>query len=129
MAHPALDKFGKLVITCLRDNGIEHYDGLARNHWKAPDLQQLQADLATLTDEQRKIVRQCVISAVDTAMHDFLFGLVEAHDFEEGIEVIVDRQNVVELSDGLNGEQFSEDGWIAKFGAYSEAGNPIKRDD
>ena len=80
MAHPAVNKFGELIITRLRDNAIEQYDGLAQNRWKAPALQQLQAELASLTDEQRSIVRRCVISAVDTGMHDFLFGLVEAHD-------------------------------------------------
>ena len=127
MAHTAVDKFGRLVISRLRDNAIEHYDGLAKNRWKSPALQQLQTDLATLTEEQRAIVRRCVISALDTGMHDFLFGLVEAHEMEEGIEVIVDGENVSELSDGLQGEQFTEDGWIAKFGAYSEAGEPIER--
>ena len=128
MTHPSVDKFGELIITRLRDNAIEQYDGLAQSHWKAPALQQLQADLASLTDEQRAIVRRSVISAVDAGMHGFLFGLVEAHDGELGIEVFVDGENVVELSDGLHGEQFTDDGWIAKFGAYSEAGDPVDRD-
>ena len=43
-------------------------------------------------------------------MHDLLVGFVEAHDMEEGIEVFVDGENVVELSDGLHGEQFTENG-------------------
>jgi len=128
MAHPTVDKFGKFMIYRLRDNAIEHFDGLANQYWKAPALLKLQADLATLTDQQREIVRRCVISAIDHGLHDFLFGLVEAHDFDEGIEVVVDGQNVAELSDGLHGEQFTEDGWIAKFGAYSEAGDPVEHD-
>lgn len=26
MAHPAVDKFGKLIVNQLRDNAIEHFD-------------------------------------------------------------------------------------------------------
>ena len=60
-------------------------------------------------------MRRCVIEAIDHGMHDFLFALVDAHDFNKGIEVLVDGQNIVELSDGLHGEPFVN-GWIAKFG-------------
>ena len=129
MSHPALDKFGELIVNSLRDNAIEYYDRLAKGEWKAPNLEQLQSDLATLNDEQRDIVRRCVIGAVDTALHDVLFGISEAHDMESGIEVIVDGENIVELSDGLNGEQFTDDGWIARFGVYSEDGTPVERDE
>lgn len=129
MAHPAVDKFGEFIITRLRDHSIDHFNGLAEGLWKAPALQELQADLATLNEEQMHIVRRCVLSTVDAGLHDLLSGLVEAHEEEEGIEVFVDGENIAELSDGLNGEQFSDKGWIAKFGAYSEHGDPVDRDD
>ena len=35
----------------------------------------MQADLRRLTDEQRAIVRRCVIAAVDSSLHNFLFAL------------------------------------------------------
>ena len=122
MAHPAVDKFGKLIVTRLRDNAIEHFDLLATQHYAAPGLKPLQADLASLTVEQRDIVRRCVISSIDNGLHDFLFGLVEANDADDGIAVIVDGQNIAELSDGLHGEQFTDEGWVAKFGTFDESG-------
>ncbi len=127
MAHPAVDKFGALVVNKLRDAAIEHYDGLASQRWKAPALQQLQSDLASLSPDQRAVVRRCVISAIDSGMHDFLFGIVEQHDDDESIHLLVDGHDVAALSDGLHGEQFTDDGWIAKFGAYSENGDPVER--
>ena len=127
MAHPAVDKFGKIVVNKLRDAAIADYDGLASQRWKAPALQQLQADLAALSPDQRAVVRRCVILAIDAGMHDFLFSIVEHHDFDNSILVLVDGHDVAELSDGLHGEQFTEDGWIAKFGAYSETGDPVER--
>ncbi len=128
MLESPLDRFGRLIVTCLRDHAIDHYDTLANQQNAAPGLQKLQTDLAALSPEQRDVARRCVVSAIDTALHDFLFGLVEAHDFEKGIEVLVDGQNVVELSDGLHGEQFSENGWIAKFGKHPEQVEPSKQD-
>lgn len=129
MAHPAVDKFGEFIITRFRDRSIDYFDALAEGLWKAPALKEIQADLATLTEEQRALVRRCVISTLDNGLHDLLFAFVEAHDCEEGIDVIVDGQNVAELSDGLNGEQFSDQGWIAKFGSYTEQGDSVDRDD
>lgn len=122
MAHPAVDKFGELIIHELRDKAIRHFDFLSGQHYKG--LEELQRELASFSPEQLAIVRRCIVSSVDHGLHDFLFGLVEAHDCEAGIAIMVDGENVAELSDGLNGEQFTDRGWIAKFGAYDEAGQP-----
>ncbi len=36
MGDVELEKFGRRVITSLRDSGIKHFDRLAVGHWKAP---------------------------------------------------------------------------------------------
>ena len=123
MAHPAVDKFGELVITKLRDCAIEFFDLAARGNWRAPSLQSLQTELVRQSPEQIDLIRRCLVRAVDHGMHDFLFALAEAHDLGKGIEVVIDGQNVVSLSDGLHGEQFGDDGWITKFGKYPEESN------
>jgi len=55
VTNTALDKFGKLLMERFRDSAINHYDDLARGHWKAPSLQKLQSDLAGLSDEQQSM--------------------------------------------------------------------------
>lgn len=115
-----LDKFGKFLMVNLRDKGIENYDLVAKSHWKAPYLQQLQADLKKLTKDQKEIVRRCVVHSLDVALHDFLFALQELEDSESDIHVVVDGKNIAALSDGLQGELFTEEGWRAKFSAYGE---------
>ena len=122
MAHPAVDKFGALVTRQLRDNSIDHFDRLAAQLHKAPSLLDLQRRLSELPDDVQALVRDCVVSCVDTGLHDFLFGLVESHDADAGIAVIVDGTNIVDASDGLHGEQFTDDGWIARFGAFDQNG-------
>lgn len=116
--HPELEKFGSFVIKNLWDRAIEHHDLLAKKHWKSPALQEVQGALASLDEEQKEIVRRCVVEAVNVGLHDFLFALQETHDLEKGIKVLVDGKNVAELSDGLQGEPYGSEGWIAKYGKY-----------
>jgi len=120
----ALDKFGEFVVANLRDAAIDHADSLLVGHWKAPGLQALQAELRRLTDEQRALVRRCVIDAVDSSLHDFLFALQEEHDTEAGIAVFVDSGPVAAESDGLHAEPFGDEGWFARFSKHGPHPDP-----
>jgi hypothetical protein len=82
MAHPTVDKFGKFLMGNLRDEAIYNYDGLVAGRWKAPSLQKLQNDMASLTDEQRSVMRRCLIHCLGSGLHDFLFALQENLDFD-----------------------------------------------
>jgi hypothetical protein len=118
-----LDTFGRFMMQNLRDPAIAYYDNLAEKRWKAPAIQNLQAELSLLSDEQRQIVRRCVISAIDVAIHDFLFALQEQADFDHEISIVIDEQEIETLSDGLQGEPFGADGWIATYSKYGEPPN------
>jgi hypothetical protein len=120
----ALNKFGKFVVTKLRDAAIDHADGLLTAHWKAPCLQALQADLRRLTAEQRAIVRRCVVDAVDNGLHDFLFALQVEYEAGGEITVLVDGRPVAAESDGLHGEPYSDEGWFARFSKHGSHPEP-----
>jgi len=115
----SLDKFGRLVTSSLYDEPLEQLEGLLKKKWKAPALKQLQARLSSLDEDDQRMVRQAVRDCLECAIHSFLFALVEAHDFESGIEVLVDGENVVDLSDGLQGEPPGKNGWIARFSKHT----------
>lgn len=117
---PAANKFGQFIVKNLWDNAIEDYDLLARGHWKTPAVQQLQKEVAALTPQQREIVRRCIVESLGSGLHQFLFALGEAHDFKQGIAVVVDGVDIVEQSDGLHGELFGPDGWMAKYSKHPE---------
>ena len=76
-AGPQADAFGELLVTQLRDQAIEHFDGLAAGHWKAPALLALQQQLAELDQDTISIIRRCVVQAVDSGIGHFLFRLQE----------------------------------------------------
>jgi hypothetical protein len=112
-----LDAFGRFLMVHLRDEAIRDYDDLAQGHSKAPSLQRLQRDLASLDEPQRDIVRRCLISALDSAIHNFLYNLALESDNDGRIQVTVDGVNVVELSDGL---EVDGHGWKFEFSAYPD---------
>lgn len=117
---PQADKFGRFLVEKFRDEGLDFYDGLAASRWKSPSLQELQFALTSLSDEQRNIVRHCVIAALDSGLGNFLGALELAHETGDGIEVLVDGENVVNQSDGLAGELWSDRGWLKKYSRHSE---------
>ena len=92
-----LDKLGEFLMANLRDPAIDFIDMLRAGKWKAPALQSLQAGVMSLPDEAQDLVRRCVVEAIDGAIHDFLFKLVEREDSEADIQMIVDGKNVVPL--------------------------------
>ena len=113
-----LNSFGKFLVENLRDKGIFYAEGLLDGRWKAPALQDIQSGLSGLSAAEKQVVRKAVISTIDSAIHDFLFALQEQADFDNTIQILVNGNNIVEISDGIHGESFSEDGWNAKFSKH-----------
>lgn len=114
-----LDKFGQFVMRNLRDRAISQHLKLQAGEWRAPAIQELQAAVVGLPEETRRLLLRCIVDSIDTATHDFLFALQDAHDRKLGVELLVDRANVAEVSDGLQGELHGERGWIQRYSEYA----------
>ena len=115
-----LDQFGAFVMEKLRDPGIDHFDGLLAKRWKAPALKKLQRELGALTNARKAVVRQAFVESMDEAIHAFLFALAEESESGGAVRVRVRGKDVASLSDGLQGELFTEEGWFARFSAHGE---------
>lgn len=115
---PALDKFGKFIVQSLRDRAIEQNNQLLRSELAGAAIQELQRRVSLLNSDQKALLHDVVVDLIDTAMHDFLFALQEAHDNDAGIEIVVNGQNIAETSGMLNGEHLGPDGWISKFSRF-----------
>jgi hypothetical protein len=113
-----VDKFGKLLMQNLRDRAIDYYVLLVVGHWQGYHAQGLHRRLQSLSEEQRQLLLTCLIEALDTGIHDFLFKLQEQADFENSIQVLVDGTDIIAASDGLHGESYGDEGWIARFSKY-----------
>lgn len=117
MSEP-LDKFGAFFVQNLRDKMLSEAEMLLRGGWKAPELQELQAKLAGLTDAQKQIARGMAERIITAGMHDLLFAIQEQADAGGAVRVFVDGREIAKLSDGLHGEIFGEEGWIVRFSEY-----------
>jgi len=115
-----LDKFGKFIVHCLRDRALEQNELLIAGKLQGRDVQRLQARLQNLDEDQKRLIRDIATDLLDTAMHDVLFAIQDAHDRCKGLEVLSDGQNIAELSEALQGEPFGPDGWIARFSRFSQ---------
>jgi len=114
-----LERIGKFLMTNFRDSALSSLDTLTSNNAKAPSLQKLQLEISNLSEEQKEILRRVCTHVLDSGLHDFLFAIQEASENNEGIEILVDGEDIAKKSDGLQGELYSEDGWIHKYSANS----------
>ncbi|MGC9944235.1 MAG: hypothetical protein ABSE48_20605 [Verrucomicrobiota bacterium] len=99
----------------LRDKMLHDLEMVLSGSSKAPDLQELQTKLSALTEAQKQTVRELAERLTTAGMHDFLFAI---SDSGGAVRVLVDGQDVAELSDGLHGEIFGDVGWISRFSKY-----------
>ena len=115
-----LDKFGQFLMKNFRDNAIYKINSLFEGHSKAPAYQELQNPLKSFSEEEKEMIKKTFIISLDSGLHDFLFSLQESTENNEGIELLVDGTNVASQSDGLQGELFTEDGWLSKYSKHGE---------
>lgn len=112
----SLEKFGAFFVENLRDNLIEkaemHFDGA----WKKPS--DLQKKISKLSDKEKALMREFVERLTVTAMHDLLFAFQEENTRGGTIKILADGEDLAANSDGLQGEIFGNDGWIARFSKF-----------
>lgn len=111
-------QLAKIVSEDLRDSIINTFLDIESGHAAAPDFKPLTKGLNELTEKQRRNVRQTLLAAVDSGIHDFLFRLQELHDEDSSVGFYEEGENVAEKSDGLHGEPFSDEGWFAKYSQH-----------
>ena len=118
-----LDRFGEFVVQNLRDKMLHDLEMLLSGSWKAPNAQGIQQWLANMSEADREQIRDLAEHLVTTGMHDLLFALQEQADTDGPICVTVGGVDVARQSDGMHGEIFSDDGWIARFSRYPKRTN------
>ena len=116
--NQSLDKFGEFYVRNLRDKMLHDLDMLLSGSWKAPGVQDIQQRLAKLPEDTRDLIRETAEHMVIAGMHDLLFSLQEEADNDGAIRLVVDGVEVAKESDGMHGEIFSDQGWIARFSQY-----------
>lgn len=114
-----LETFGKVFIEEVRDRSIRIFDKKINGLMKDECSRLLYERIRLLSDDEKKIIYDLIPNVVDLCLHNMLC-LFEEHD---EFKIFVDEENINMASDGLAGELYTSDGWIAK---YSEQRHTIK---
>lgn len=106
-----LNEFGEAFIKEVRDRTIRLFDKKVQGIMKDKDSQLLFEKVNKLSDEQKLLISEIIPQIVDLSIHNTLC-LFEEHD---EFQIIIDGENIADISDGLSGELYTSDGWIQKF--------------
>ena len=106
-----LSNFGEILMNDIRDRTIHGYDMRITGKMRDESSQKLFGEVQQLNDSQRQLIERIIPQIVDLSIHNMLC-MVEEHS---NIDVQMDGESISEISDGLAGELYSEDGWIQRF--------------
>lgn len=121
MVKAILDEFGKQYMSVVRDQAILTVDRLLTGGDRSDRGRRLAAVLGDLTPDQVRTHRAIAIEAIDVALHNVLWMIEQSDTFDVVANVGEGTfQSLRDASDGLSGELYSDDGWIALFSRFGE---------
>ncbi|MBO9204001.1 MULTISPECIES: epimerase [Niastella] len=109
--------FGKQYIKEVRDNSIYTLENIINGKMKGELNQEMFRLINNLPQAQVELLKRVAYRMIDLTLHNTL-NMFEQSDswaisnVSEGVESIND------ISDGLAGELYTEDGWIKQFSEY-----------
>jgi len=112
----SLDAFGSLLMKRVRDQVIFEWNGYIDGQMKGSTAARIQESLHLFDTRQIAALHQLIPEIVDTTLHHLLWMIEQ----EKAVNLTLsDKDGEVhelrDLSDGLAGELYAEDGWIARF--------------
>lgn len=106
-----LNEFGKVLIKEVRDRTIRLFDKKVQGVMRGEDSQRLFERVNKLSEEQQLLINEIIPQIVDLSLHNMLCVFEEHDEFQ----IVIDGENIADISDGLSGELYTSDGWIEKF--------------
>lgn len=109
-----LREFGKTFITEARDSAVDRVFDLIHGKLKTPESLRFRDFYLSLSQDQKDDFKYLAILAVDST----IFRVLRMTD--QGMIDIKfnDSENIAQLSDGLAGELFGDNGWMKEFSTY-----------
>lgn len=110
-----LNLFGELLMKEVRDTSIQEMDKIIDGKMKGEIAEKIQSELTQL-EGNKEMLKKIIPSIIDRTLDSLLFCIEENPE----IELLYNGENLVDLSDGLSGELYSDDGWIKKYSRERE---------
>ena len=116
MSQAALDAFGRLLMAKVRDEAISDWRMIVEGQMKGELSVKVREKLTVFSETQRDVFLSLLPEIVDTVLHHLLWTLEQAEDVDVAVRADgVSVRSIRDASDGLAGELYSDEGWIARF--------------
>lgn len=121
MNNPLLDKLGEILMKQVRDKAIGDWERIVTGQMRGASAERIRQHLACLSPQQTDLLLKLIPQIVDTTLHHLLWTVEQ----EKSLDLMLkDEQAVAHsaqgASDGLPGELYGDQGWIARFSAKSK---------
>lgn len=110
-------EFGEMFVKEVRDSTLFRYEKTKLGRLGSGSAKALHAELESLGKEAEKVIDEVVLDVVDSVLFRFL-RLVEQEVISISYEGVDDINSA---SDGISGEIFGDDGWIALYSKYAQS--------
>lgn len=111
-----LNEFGVTLMASVRDRSISKLEQAQSGTLKGTSGKILSDSFTQFNNEQQKIIKKIIIEFIDNT----IFNTLSMFEEEDNKKILVHGVDINEISDGLCGELFTEDGWISQFSKYNE---------
>jgi hypothetical protein len=115
MSQVALDRFGELLMKKVRDEAITDWMMMIDGRMKGDTANKVRELLGNVSEADRLLIMQLIPGVVDTVLHHLLWTAEQESDLRIGIRIDDAIEELRDISDGLPGELYTENGWISRF--------------
>jgi hypothetical protein len=110
-----LDYFGKILMSDVRDETITSWDMIVNGKMKGITAQQVKEKLTCFSEEQKEVLNWLIPKITDTCLHNLLVMIEQSNKVKVSVNDGQTNIEVKQISDGLECELYTEDGWIKRF--------------
>ena len=109
-----LNQFGQMIIERVRDKTIESFYSILYGNIKSKTANSFNEILKQVSmNDKNEIIR-----VIELVTDQCLFNFLDMIEKNTSLQVTLNGDSITELSDGLAGELYTEDGWIEKYSKY-----------
>ncbi len=113
-----LNLFGEALIEAVRDTVYRQFEKISKGELKSETSLVLYEELKHFNKNEKKIANKIVLDTIDSTLHYFLWMVERSEDFDLMFIKSKEAISLREISDGLCGALYTEEGWIQKFSKY-----------
>jgi hypothetical protein len=115
MNENALDYFGRLLMSGVRDETITSWDMIINGKMKGITAQQVREKISGFSEEQIEALKWLIPRIADSCLYNLLTVIEQNDELKVTISEGQTNTDIKQISDCLGGELYTEDGWITRF--------------